>query len=209
MIQLVYDPKQVIVHFCEQFYLLGWVFGTGGGVSIKADGKVFIAPSGYAKEHLTEDMVFEFDDEGSCLLDPGVGLKPSECTPIFQQIYNMTDAGAVIHMHSHNLVMASMLFGDQFTISHQEMIKGFPGKKYSDTLAVPIIENTEHEHQLTDRVGTAITNGAEQAIIVRRHGAYVWGKTAMEAKKHAECLDFLAGIAIDMLQFRLDPVKSA
>ena len=38
--------------------------------------------------------------------------------------YNMRDAGAVMHSHSQNVVLASMIMGSEFKCSHIEMIKG-------------------------------------------------------------------------------------
>ena len=38
--------------------------------------------------------------------------------------YNMRDAGAVMHSHSQNVVLASMIMGSEFKFSHIEMIKG-------------------------------------------------------------------------------------
>ena len=51
-------------------------------------------------------------------------LKLSECTPLFMNAYNMRDAGAVMHSHSQNVVLASMIMGSEFKCSHIEMIKG-------------------------------------------------------------------------------------
>jgi methylthioribulose-1-phosphate dehydratase len=53
-----------------------------------------------------------------------VGFKESQCTPLFFNAYNMRNAGAVIHTHSQNAVMITLLYKDEFRITHQEMIKG-------------------------------------------------------------------------------------
>lgn len=51
--------------------------------------------------------------------------KPSQCTPLFMNAYLMRNAGAVIHTHSKNCVMATLFYsGTTFRITHQEMIKG-------------------------------------------------------------------------------------
>ena len=36
------------------------------------------------------------------------------------------------------------------------------------------------------------------AVLVRRHGMYVWGEDWREAKRHAECYDYLLDIAVEM-----------
>lgn len=83
-------------------------------------------------------------------------------------------------------VMLTLLLGKDaksFRISHQEMIKGVRlggvGKTlaYFNTLEVPIIENTAREEDLTDSMGKAMEEYPDAAaILVRRHGVYVWGE---------------------------------
>ena len=85
------------------------------------------------------------------------------------------------------------------------MIKGIEGYGYFDTLTIPIIENTAWEHELADSLGQAIANNPKAcAVLVRRHGMYVWGNTWEQAKRHGECLHYLFDIAIRMKQLGLD-----
>ena len=58
-----HHPANYIATLCKQFYHLGWVTGTGGGVSIRNGSLVYIAPSGVQKELIKpEDMfVMDFD----------------------------------------------------------------------------------------------------------------------------------------------------
>jgi methylthioribulose-1-phosphate dehydratase len=47
---------------------------------------------------------------------------------------------------------------------------------YLDTLEVPIIENTPNEEDLKDSMADAMKQYPEAAaVLVRRHGIYVWG----------------------------------
>ncbi|KAJ9100025.1 Methylthioribulose-1-phosphate dehydratase [Naganishia cerealis] len=92
-----------------------------------------------------------------------------------------------------------------FRISHQEMIKGIRiggvGKTlaYHDTLEIPIIENTADEEDLTDGMAEAMSKYPDApAVLVRRHGVYVWGGSWEQAKTQAECLDYLFEIAVKM-----------
>lgn len=45
------------------------------------------------------------------------------------------------------------------------------------------------------------------AVLVRRHGFYVWGETWQKAKTMCECYDYLFSIAVEMKKFGLDPEK--
>lgn len=50
-------------------------------------------------------------------------------------------------------------------------------------LAVPIIENTPEEKDLKDRMARAMEEYPEScAVLVRRHGVYVWGESWEKAK---------------------------
>ena len=47
---------------------------------------------------------------------------------------------------------------------------------YLDTLEVPIIENTPYEEDLKDSMADAMKQYPDAAaVLVRRHGIYVWG----------------------------------
>lgn len=116
----------------------------------------------------------------------------------------MRNAGACIHTHSQHAgklytlpvntradkpVMLTLLLprdAQSFRISHQEMIKGVRigghGKtlRFFDTLEVPIIENTADEEDLTSGMAEAMEKYPNAAaILVRRHGVYVWGMSTI------------------------------
>lgn len=238
-------PANLICELCRLFYNNGWVTGTGGGISIRdVDGPnpniVYIAPSGIQKERLQPKEMFVAELPGKILRSPNddndgqplspdlaasFRYKPLACTPLFLSCYNLRDAGACIHTHSQNAVMATLLFEDkvEFRMSHIEQIKALPqlqvnpdtGKvekvgsmQFFDTMVLPIIDNTPHEEDLTETLQEAIKNypGAT-AVLVRRHGIYVWGETVWKAKVYNEAIDYLLDLAIKMHQAGIPLVK--
>ncbi len=95
------DPRARIVEVCRELYRLGWVSGTGGGMSLRADGRIYVAPSGVQKERIAPEDLFVLDEAGEILERPArADLKISACTPLFMHAYRLRDAGAVIHSHS-------------------------------------------------------------------------------------------------------------
>ena len=133
-----------------------------------------------------------------------MALRPSECSSLFLKAIQLRNAGAVIHSHSINAVMATLLFEAEFSVSHLEMIKGIDGMGYHDRLVVPIIDNTARECDLADAMGEAIIAYPESnAVLVRRHGVYVWGHDWVRAKTQAECYDYLFRAAVEMRRMGL------
>ncbi len=190
----------LICDLARSFYDLGWVSGTGGGICIRDGDHVVLAPSGVQKERMQPEQMFTIALDGSILSRPAdPELHPSECASLFLKAVNLRGAGAVIHNHSIHAVMATMLFGTEFSISHLEMIKGIEGMSYADRLVVPIIENTARECDLAGALEEAILRYPEtHAVLVRRHGVYVWGADWVSAKTQAECYDYLFRAAVDM-----------
>ncbi|XP_044252606.1 methylthioribulose-1-phosphate dehydratase [Tribolium madens] len=207
-------PRNLIPELCRQFYHLGWVTGTGGGISIKHGDEIYIAPSGVQKERLQPEDLFVQNIKGEDLQlpPPEKKLKKSQCTPLFMCAYTARNAGAVIHTHSKAALLATLLFpGQEFKCSHLEMIKGIKNQKtgknlrYDDTLVVPIIENTPFEEDLKDRLAQTIAEYPETcAVLVRRHGVYVWGDTWQQAKTMTECYDYLFDVVVQMKSHGLD-----
>lgn len=201
------DPRQTIVELCRQFYRMGWVSGTGGGISIREGGRVYMAPSGVQKERLRPEDLFVLDEDGEVVEAPADGdLKPSACAPLFFNAFRLRGAGAVLHSHSINAMLATLLFERQLRVTHLEMMKGITGTGFHDDLVIPIIENTAHECDLADSMAEAIeAHPGSHAVLVRRHGVYVWGESWVKAKTHAECYDYLFEAAVRMRQLGIDP----
>ena len=128
-------------------------------------------------------------------------FKPSQCTPLFLAAFTRRGAGCCIHTHSQWAVLVTLLLEGQgpgrdrlFEINNIEQIKGFgrgPGKQgnlgYHDTLRIPVIENTAHEEDLTEFLEEAMDKYPDTyAVLVRRHGVYVWGDNVHKAKTMCE-----------------------
>uniref|UniRef100_A0AAQ4PZ52 Methylthioribulose-1-phosphate dehydratase n=1 Tax=Gasterosteus aculeatus aculeatus TaxID=481459 RepID=A0AAQ4PZ52_GASAC len=208
-------PRVLIPELCRLFYQLGWVTGTGGGISLRRGDQIYVAPSGVQKERIQPEDMFVCDMAERDISCPPAwkNLRKSQCTPLFMNAYTMRGAQAVIHTHSKAAVMATLLYpGKEFTITHQEMIKGIrkdcsgTNYRYDESLVVPIIENTPEERDLTFRMIRAMEEYPEScAVLVRRHGVYVWGESWEKAKTMCECFDYLFDIAVQMKQCGLDP----
>ncbi|KAI9519413.1 hypothetical protein NQZ68_028770 [Dissostichus eleginoides] len=208
-------PRLLIPELCRLFYQLGWVTGTGGGISLRRGEQIYVAPSGVQKERIQPEDMFVCDMEERDISCPPAwkNLRKSQCTPLFMNAYIMRGAQAVIHTHSKAAVMATLLYpGKEFRITHQEMIKGIrkgtsgTNYRYDDSLVVPIVENTPEEKDLKDRMARAMEEYPDScAVLVRRHGVYVWGESWEKAKTMCECYDYLFDIAVQMKQCGLDP----
>jgi methylthioribulose-1-phosphate dehydratase len=132
-----------------------------------------------------------------------VSLKPSQCTPLFLAAFTKRKAGCCIHTHSQWAVLVTLLLeqdgrqggnGREFCINNIEQIKGFRrgyrhtgNLGYHDSLRIPVIENTPQEEDLTPFLEEALEEYPDTyAVLVRRHGVYVWGDTPDKAKVAAE-----------------------
>lgn len=70
---------------------------------------------------------------------------------------------------------------------------------YFDTMKIPIIENTAYEEDLEESMSKAMKEWPEAcAVLVKRHGVYVWGKDVVQAKTQCESLDYLFQLAVEM-----------
>ena len=161
---------------------------------------VIMAPSAVQKERMSPEQMFTLSLDGTVLDRPAdPALRPSECASLFLAAMRLRGAGAVIHSHSIHAMIASLLFEREFVISELEMIKGIEGMSYHDQLVVPIIDNTARECDLAESLEEAILAYPQtQAVLVRRHGVYIWGRDWVRAKTQAECYDYLFRAAAEM-----------
>ncbi|KAI0409065.1 methylthioribulose-1-phosphate dehydratase [Xylaria palmicola] len=220
-------PANLIPSLCAKFWNLGWVTGTGGGCSIRDGDLVYIAPSGVQKELMKAEDLYvlslrqqQADLKNRTYVRSPPHGRPSQCTPLFLAAFTRRGAGCCIHTHSQWAVLVTLLLeargpaggggggGDTrlFEINNIEQIKGFGrgfqksgNLGYHDTLRIPVIENTAHEEDLTEFLEEAMIKHPDTyAVLVRRHGVYVWGDNVHKAKTMCESLDYLFQLAVQM-----------
>lgn len=184
-------------------------------MSIRSGDHIYLAPSGVQKERMKPENMFVMSlSSGEYLRTPDI-YKPSACTPLFLAAYTKRNAGACIHTHSQAAVMVSLLWDNEFTISNIEQIKAVPRVtepgylENFETLVIPIIENVPHEEDLTPSLEKALEEyPGTSAIIVRRHGIYVWGENVWKAKIINEAIDYLLELAVKMKGFGIPTVTA-
>ena len=83
---------------------------------------------------------------------------------------------------------------DHLAIRGLEMLKGIPGVGNQDTHLVPVIRNTPRESELVEQLTAVFDDprfATASAVLVRDHGAYIWGDDVWDAKRHTEVYHFL------------------
>lgn len=196
--------RALVTDICRVFYGLGWASGTGGSISIRHGSRVYMAPSGVQKERMLPQDIFALDKDCNALYSPkprwpGSPFRLSECAPLFSLPYTMRGAGACLHSHAPAAVAVTLVHDTEFRVTHLEMIKGLSGHGFHDDLVIPIINNTARECMLVDSMREAMLRYPRApAVLVRRHGVYIWGDTWERAKAQAECLHYLFELALKM-----------
>lgn len=169
---------------------------------------VYLAPSGVQKEMMKPADIYvlslaaQHDPKSRVYLRSPPIYKPSQCTPLFLAAFTKRGAGCCIHTHSQWAVLVTLLLENSpsssventFEINNIEQIKAFGrghgqtgNLGYHDTLRIPVIENTAHEEDLTGALEQAMDGYPEAyAVLVRRHGVYVWGRDVAQAKGQCE-----------------------
>lgn len=200
--------RALLCRMLRLFYERGWVSGTGGGICATLPaGRLLVAPTAVHKELVEPSDFFVLGVADGAVISAGPApLRPSECVPIFREIIAVRGAGSVVHSHGLGAVLAADAApSDELPIEHLEMLKGLPGVSNADRHLVPVIANTEREPELTGSVSEVLSDArfaSVYAILVRDHGAYIWGHDVWEAKKHTEVYHFLFEATVARSSFR-------
>jgi len=173
--------------------------------------RAFCTPSGIQKEDMVGDDVFELDMDKNVIQIPTTpGLKLSSMTDLWFLVYKLRPStNCIIHTHSMNSMLATLLDPteslDRLRMTHLEMIKGVGNHAYHDILEIPIIDNQSSESKLAPDIEKAIINFPKcNAVLVRRHGVYVWGDSWEQAKTQLESFDYLFESAVKMKSLGVD-----
>lgn len=185
-----------------------WFPGTSGNLAIKVNAKplsFLVTSSGKDKRLETDEDFMLVDGEGTALEE--TIQKPSAETLLHVEIYNRTNAGCSLHVHTIDNNVISELYGDDggITFKGQEIIKAFGLWEEDAEWRIPIIRNSAHIPTFANDFGQYVKQDFG-AVLIRNHGITVWGKDAFEAKKVLEACEFLFSYHLKLLA--LKQVKS-
>jgi methylthioribulose-1-phosphate dehydratase len=185
----------------------GWMRGTSGNLSevLERDPLALaVTSSGVDKGELTDADVVVVDVRGVAIDVPGLEhRRPSAEAGLHARIADVTGAGAVVHVHPVNAVVAGDRWPDGVPLRDVEMLKGIGRKAHDDEVVVPVIANSQDMVELGDRFAAA-HDATVPAVVVAGHGLYVWGTDLVQARHHTESIEWLLAYALATDAYRKD-----
>lgn len=183
----------------------GWLPATSGNLSLKVSEQpltIAVTRSGADKQALQDEDVLLVDTNQQPLQP--TSFKPSAETVVHTALYNALQCGAVLHVHTmHNNLLSELDFHQGYArFTEHELLKALNHWEVKASIDVPIVENFHDIPQLATAVRNAVKESVP-GVLVRRHGIYVWGKNAEEAKRFLEAFEFLFEYEFKRRQFAL------
>jgi len=184
-----------------------WFMGTSGNLAIKVHNEpvqFLVTASGKDKRKRTSEDFLLVNQYGKPLHD--TSLKPSAETLLHCEIYQKTNAGCSLHVHTvaNNVISELYSSEKEVVFKGQELIKAFDLWEENDVLRIPIIPNYAHIPALASEF-CPFLHEDKGAVLIQNHGITVWGKNGFEAKKLLEAAEFLFQYQLTILQ--LENVK--
>ncbi len=183
----------------------GQVPATSGNFSARVDDRyIAITASGVDKGALGEDDVLLFDLEADAVVGKG---KASAETPLHTSLYRRApDIGVVLHTHSRNATLVSMMMGDIDTVllTNYELLKAFRGfTSHTATAKVPVFANDQDMARLSALVEARLDKTTDViGYLLAGHGLYTWGVDMPEARRHIEAMEFILDCELERMRLR-------
>ena len=180
---------------------MGWMRGTSGNLSVTLSRdplRLAVTASGLDKGELAPTDFVVVDADGAAVPDQpgGPGLRPSAEAGLHTRIARVAGAGAVVHLHMLAPVVAAELWPDGIVLRDLEMLKGF-GRNADDEVVIPVVPNSQDMRVLGDDF-ERVHDPDTPALVVARHGVYVWAEDLLTARHRAECLEWLLRFATEV-----------
>ena len=193
------SPRAALVEIARDFHARGWMAGTAGNLSARADDEHFwITASGLPKGRLEEsDFILVRVSDAAVVERSRAPQSPSAETAIHAAIYaQFATARACLHGHSVNACLATArtpATARALRLPAIEMIKGFDLWHERPKADLPLFDNHLDVARIARDVRTRFKKTPPQvsALLVRGHGPTVWGDGLQQAYNRFEILDFL------------------
>jgi len=196
------DPRQALIEVARDFHARGWMRGTAGNLSVRVDDEHFwISASGKPKGRLDRrDFLLIRIADGGIEEKADPANRPSAETEIHAVLYRQfAEARAVLHGHSVDGVNALRRVkagAKAVRLPPVEMIKGFDIWQQNPKVDLPLFANQLRVEKIAKDIGSRFVRNPPplSALMVRDHGATVWGRGVQEAYNRFECLEFVFSV---------------
>ncbi|MBC6457992.1 methylthioribulose 1-phosphate dehydratase [Actinomadura sp. HBU206391] len=189
-------PGETLATESERFASFGWMRGTSGNLSavVSRDPlRLAVTASGLDKGSLTGSDVVVVNEDGAAVDDSG--RRPSAEAALHARIARLTGAGAVVHVHTVEAVVAGRRWPTGIKLEGLEMLKGIGVAAEGEQVTLPVIANSQDMGVLGDRLEAA-RDPQVPAVVVAGHGLYAWGADPMRARHHTEVVQWLLEFSV-------------
>lgn len=191
-------PRLALVEIARDFHARGWMPGTAGNLSIRAQEGFWITASGCAKGRLQETDFLLLDvARGTVIEQVHSNNQPSAEASIHRAIYDLfPEAIACLHVHSLAAAIVSnktAARANMVRLPSLEIIKGFGIWQQNPKIDLPLFANHLDVEQIAHDIKARFQEQPPPltALLIHSHGVTVWGKSLQQAYDRVECLEFL------------------
>ncbi len=173
--------REQLASYCGRLVADGLAVGTAGNLSVRAGDVIAITPSGISYTELAPADICVVTLAGEHV---DVPQTPSSELPMHLAVYAATNAGAVVHTHSAEVIALSTVHSELPAIHYA--IAGLGGP-------VRVAAYTRFGSDGLATAAVAALDG-RRAVILQNHGAVCYGPTLPEAYDRALVLEWLARV---------------
>lgn len=196
------EPRSALAAIACEFYRRGWMPGTAGNLSARAEGIAppgfWITASGMPKGQLEDtDFLLVGISDDTVIERFRPAHKPSAETSIHRAIYRQfPQARACLHVHSVDACIAASRVPSAMTtlrLPPLEVLKGFDLWEQHPCIDLPVFENWLEVPRIAQEIEQrfAVTPPPIAALVIRDHGITVWGESLQQAFNRVEVMEFI------------------
>lgn len=182
------NAKRDLVSYCRRFKGDRLSIGTSGNLSVRVGDVVAITPGSLSYDDVEPEDVCIVTFDGSKIEGDG---KVSSEWPMHQLIYANTNAQAVVHTHSPEVVALSAACSELPAIHYAIANLGGP------------VRVVDYERFGSDLLANGVLVALESrtAAILQNHGGVTYGSSLVQAYDRSLLLEWLASVYRLSLQF--------
>jgi len=194
------NPTQALIDCSRQFYQRGWMWGTGGNLSVRQQSnplRFTVTPSGVAKGKMETSHLLTLT-EGKPYPKHAQNLIPSAETAVHEAIYKaVPGAQAVFHVHPVYSTVLTSFYGHPkevrfLRVEWIEIMKGV-GFNEGEHADIAILPNWQDISLLARDVTNYLKTSSKTppAVLIYNHGLTGWGTTPDQALNHVEVMEYV------------------